>query len=88
MMGKIIISYNILPKSASDHKPIMLKIEEEEVPRPNPFLVQPIMEISRWFYERCSQGMGTSSCGIAEFCMGKEAKKYQSCIKGMGKAFS
>ena len=42
MTGKKIISYSIFPKIASDHKPIMLQIEEEANLCPIPFRFIPL----------------------------------------------
>ena len=46
------------------------------------------MERQRWIYEHCNYRLGPSSCWISELCLGEEAQKHQSCVKGLGQTHS
>ena len=74
LSGKKVISSSILPKITSDHKSILLQIEDEEYLGPIPF--QSVVERQRWIFENCNYGLGYSSCWIPKFCLGEEAHKY------------
>jgi hypothetical protein len=76
-----IISSKILPKLTSDHKPILLNLEEEENMGPIPFRFSPLWIEKEGFLETVQLSLVLSSFRVSKLCVGAEIKATKHALK-------
>lgn len=83
LLGKRLISSKMLPKLASDHKPILLQLEEEENLGPIPFRFNPLWSGKEGFMEIFLEAWSIPMIGSPSFVWENKLKITKSAMKKM-----
>jgi hypothetical protein len=81
IMGKKLISNKILPKLTSDHKPILLHIEEEEDLGPLPFRFSPTWIEREGFFETVKKAWDKAYTGSSSYIWEQKMKATKQALK-------
>jgi hypothetical protein len=82
MMNKKIITTKILPKLASNHKPIQLLVEEEEDLGPIPFRFSPLWIERVDFFETVKSSWAKPFSGSSSYVWEQKIKVTKQALKG------
>ena len=80
-----LISTAILPKLTSDHKPILLSLEDEEILGPIPFRFSPLWKEKSGFYETVRMAWATTVIGSPHFVWEQKLKITKTTLKEWSK---
>jgi len=81
IIEKRIISSKILPKLTSDHKPILLQLEEEENLGPIPFRHSPLWTEKEGFLETVNSAWSTPVTGSPSYAWEQKIKTTKHALK-------
>jgi hypothetical protein len=81
LLEKRIISSKILPKLSSDHKPILLQLEEEENMGPIPFHYIPLWTEKEFFLETVNSAWSTLVIGSPNYVWEQKIKPTNHTLK-------
>jgi hypothetical protein len=81
LLERKLISTAILPKLTSDHKPILLSLEEEEKLGPIPFRFSPLWKKKSGFAETVRLALSTSVTGSPNFVWEQKLKITKKSLK-------
>ncbi len=85
LLEKKLISSKIFPKLTSGHKPILLKLEEEEKVGPVPFRFNPLWILQEDFQQIVSNSWSKSISGTPSFAWKKKIKRLKHDLKAWAK---
>ena len=84
-MEKKLVSSKILPKLTSNHKPIILQLEEEENLGPISFYLSPQWVEQEGFMETIAMAWSTSFIGSPSYDWEQKLKDTKSSLKALDK---
>lgn len=76
LMDKRIVSMRILQKLTSDHKPILLQMDEEENLGPIPFCFNPLWIEQEWFMEVIVKALSITVTGSPSYVWEQKCKLF------------